>query len=70
MPKHSACVPGAVNAAPIVIFDNHRDMVRYKNAEDDGFRKVYGVLYVMLEKAEKKIDENWREWENIKGSSS
>ena len=61
VPKHSACVPGAVGAAKIAILSDHTNMVKFKSAEDDGFRKVHGELSIMLKKASQKIEENWRE---------
>lgn len=67
MPKHSACVPGAIDAATIAIFDDHLGMVRFEDEESDGFKKVGGVLFIMLKKAGPKIDQNWQEWDSIKG---
>ena len=36
-------------------------MVKFKGAEDDGFRKVYGELSTMLKRALQKNEENWKE---------
>ena len=68
VPKHSACIPGAMDAAKIAIFSDHTNIVKFKNAEDDGFRKVSGELSMMLKKAPQKIKENWEELERVKRS--
>ena len=68
VPKHSACIPGAVGAAKISISGDHINMVKFKGASDDGFRKVYGELSIMLNKALPKIEENWAEFESNKHS--
>ena len=68
VPKHSACIPGAVGAAKISISGDHINMVKFKGASDDGFRKVYGELSIMLNKALRKIEENWAEFESSKHS--
>ena len=66
MPKHSACIPGAVGAAKISILSDHTNMVKFKSAEDEGFRKVNGELSIMLKKALRKIEENWEELAGVK----
>ena len=43
-------------------------MVKFKDAYDDGFRKVYGELSIMLSKALRKIERNWEELETVKHS--
>ena len=43
-------------------------MVKFKGAEDDGFRKVYGELSIMLNKASQKIEKNWAEFASSKHS--
>ena len=53
--KHSACIPGAVDAAQIAIDGDHINTVKFKSAEDSGFRMVSGQLSIMLEKALPKI---------------
>ena len=68
VPKHSACIPGAAGAARVAISSDHTNMVIFKSAEDEGFRKVYGELSIMLKKALKKIEENWGEFEGVKHS--
>ena len=68
VPKHSACIPGAVGAAKISISSDHTNMVKFKGAENDGFRKVYGELSIMLNKALRKIEENWAEFANSRNS--
>ena len=61
IPKHSACIPGALDAAKISIVSDHTNMVKFKSAEDAGFRKVNGELSLMLKKALRKIEQNWEE---------
>ena len=68
VPKHSACVPGAVGAAKIAIPSDHTNMVKFQSAEDDGFRKVCGELSIMLKKASQKIEENWKDLASVKHS--
>ena len=68
VPKHSACIPGAAGAARIAIFSDHTNMVKFESVEDDGFRKVYGELSIMLEKAPQKIEENWEELASVEHS--
>ena len=68
VPKHSACIPGAVGAAKIAIPSDHTNMVKFQNAEDDGFRKVHAELSIMLKKALRKIEENWEELASVEHS--
>ena len=55
-----------MGAAKIAIFSDHTNMVKFESAEDDGFRKVYGELSIMLKKAPQKIEENWRKLASVK----
>ena len=57
-----------MGAAKISISGDHINMVKFKGASDDGFRKVYGELSIMLDKASQKIGENWVEFANSKHS--
>ena len=59
VPKHSACIPGTLGAAKIAIVSDHINMVKFRGADDEGFRKVYGELSIMLKKALRKIEQNW-----------
>ena len=61
VPKHSACIPGAVGAAKVAILSDHRNMVRFKSAEDEGFRRVNGQISIMLKKAVRKMEGNKEE---------
>ena len=65
VPKHSACVPGAVGAAKIALASDHTNMAKFEGAEDEGFRKVYAELSIMLKKALRKVKENWEGWESV-----
>ena len=58
VPKHSACISGAVGAAKVAILSDHHNMVKFKNAEDEGFRRVNGELSIMLKKAVRMREEN------------
>ena len=60
VPKHSACISGAVGAAKVAILSDHHNMVKFKDAEDEGFRRVNGELSIML-KAVRKMEENREE---------
>ena len=68
VPKHSACIPGAAGTAKIAIHSDHTNMVKFKCAEDDGFRKVYEELSIMFKKSLRKIEENWKELERTGGA--
>ena len=68
VPKHSACIPGAAGAARIAIPSDHTNIVKFQDAEDEGFRKVYGELSIMLKKAVRKIEGNWKELADAKHS--
>ena len=70
VPKHSACISGAVGAAKIAIFSDHRNMVKFKDAEDEGFRRVNGELSIMLKKAVRNMEENREELPAASGSHS
>ena len=61
VPKHSACISGAVGAAKVAILSDHHNMVKFKDAEDEGFRRVNGELSIMLKKAVRKMEENREE---------
>ena len=61
VPKHSACIPGALGAAKIAISSDHTNMVKFMGADDEGFRKVHAELSIMLKKALRKIEQNWEE---------
>ena len=68
VPKNSACIPGAAGAARIAIFSDHTNMVKFKSAEDEGFKKVSEELSIMLKKALRKLEENWEELASVKHS--
>ena len=66
VPKHSACILGAADAARIAISSDHISMVKFKSAKESGFRIVYGELFIMLKKALQKIKENRDELTSVK----
>jgi len=51
-----------MNAARIVISADHIEMVKFANADSDGFRKVSGTLKMMVKDASHKVDEKWQEY--------
>ena len=57
-----------MGAAKISILSDHTNMVKFISADDDGFRKVYGELSIMLKRALRKIEENWEEFASVKHS--
>ena len=61
VPKHSACISGAVGAAKVAILSDHHNMVKFKGADDEGFRRVNGELSIMLKKAVRKMEDNREE---------
>ena len=70
VPKHSACISGAVGAAKVAILSDHQNMVKFKDAEDEGFRRVNGELSIMLKKAVRKMEENREELPAASGEHS
>ena len=70
VPKHSACISGAVGAAKVAILSDHHNMVKFKDAEDEGFRRVNGELSIMLKKAVRKTGGNREELPVASGSHS
>ena len=68
VPKHSACIPGALGAAKVAILSDHTNMVKFHGAEDEGFRKVNGELSIMLKNALRKVEQNWEELERAEHS--
>jgi hypothetical protein len=59
VPKSSAVVPGQVNAEPIAIMDNHRNMVKFSSKKNNEFQRVASHLKLMVEKAPIKVQDNW-----------
>ncbi|KAI9782390.1 MAG: hypothetical protein M1839_005263 [Geoglossum umbratile] len=60
VPKSSAVVPGAVNAELVAIMANHTEMVRYRSADDEGFKKVSGHLQLMVQDLRSKMEDGSR----------
>lgn len=44
-------IPGAINAEEIGINRNHREMVKFRSAEDEAFRKVYLTINLTMSSA-------------------
>jgi len=59
VPESSAVVLSQVNAEPIAIMDDHRDMVRFSSPNNNEFKRVAGHLKLMAEDAPTKVQENW-----------
>ena len=70
VPKLSACISGAVGAAKVAILSDHQNLVKFKDAEDEGFRRVNGELSIMLKRAVRKMEENHEELPVASGSCS
>ena len=70
VPKYSACISGAVGAAKVAILSDHHNMVKFKDAEDEGFRRVNGELSIMLKKAVRKMEESREELPVASGEHS
>lgn len=68
MPKHSACVAGARDAAVIGVSSDHSNMVKFKSDKDEGFIAVAESLEMMIREATQTVNSNWQEWEAIRGS--
>lgn len=66
MPKHSACIPGALDASNIRIQKNHVNMVKYAAEDDEDFQKICRQLKVMLKEALVKVEDNWRNSDIVK----
>lgn len=56
----SAVVLGAVDAEPIAIAADHRNMIRFTSENDPGYQKISGHMRLMLKTAAAKIEEKWR----------
>ncbi|KAI5839105.1 hypothetical protein DFP73DRAFT_502168 [Morchella snyderi] len=70
VPKASAVVPGTTNAEVIAIHSDHDEMVKFKSAEDDGFRRVAACISLMFEKAPVEIVLKWRRWRRMKDAAN
>lgn len=68
VPRHSACVAGAVDTAVIGLSSDHSNMVKFTDEEQEGFIAVTDTLVIMLRQATYNVCSNWREWETTKGS--
>lgn len=53
----------------MAIASDHAGLVKFRNAEDEGFVAVAESVQCMLREATKKVAGNWREWEAVRGSS-
>ena len=70
VPKHSACISGAVGAAKVAILSDHHNIVKFKDEADEGFRRVNGELSIMLKKAVQKMKDNREELPVANGEHS
>lgn len=68
MPRYSACIAGAVDAEVVAVASDHAGLVKFRDAEDEGFIAVAESVRCMLLEATKKVAGNWREWEAVRGS--
>lgn len=65
MLKHSAVIPGLINAEEIPLAADYRTMVKYPSSEDENFLKAARRIMVMTKKVSAKVEENWRRWKRI-----
>jgi hypothetical protein len=42
-------------------------MVKYASLEDENFRKIVRRVDQMVRRAVRKIEQNWKRWERVKG---
>lgn len=68
VPKHSACIAGAVDTAVIGLSSDHSNMVKFKTGEEEGFTAVGDTLEIMLREATHNVNSNWQQWASTKGS--
>lgn len=66
MPKHSACIPGAVDTTNIRIEKDHINMVKFSDVHDEDFQRVGRHVKFMLQEAAAKVEDNWRRQDNKK----
>ena len=57
-----------MDAAKIAISSDHTNMVKFESEGDEGFRKVYAELSIMLKKAPQKVEGNWKATETAGNS--
>lgn len=62
-------VPGAANVETFAITSDHRNLVKYKSARDNSFRKVSVCIALMAEDAPIRASKNWEKHEMIVGIS-
>ena len=67
VPKHPACISGATGVA---LTSHYHNMVKFKDAEDEGFRRVNGELSIMLKRVVRKLEEGQEELPVASGSHS
>ena len=61
VPRASAVVPGAADAEPIAVYEDHTNMVRFVSREDNGYRTISGHLKIMAQDASDVITSRWEE---------
>ncbi|KAL1634772.1 hypothetical protein SLS56_002174 [Neofusicoccum ribis] len=59
VPAWSASVPGATNVDVVEIRKNHRNMVKFRSAEDDDFTTIASYLSIMAKTCVDKIGKRW-----------
>jgi hypothetical protein len=62
VPTSSAVVLGVVDAEPIAIYADHRNMVKFASRADPGFETISGHLQGMAEAAPAKAQARWEEY--------
>ncbi|MCJ1462542.1 hypothetical protein MMC07_001144 [Pseudocyphellaria aurata] len=59
VPKWSAVIPGASDAAEFGIDADHRGMTKFPDVENEDFKKLSRILESMLGKSRHKVEANW-----------
>lgn len=59
VPRASAVVPGQADAEPIVIYADHKNMVKFPSKQDVGYTTVSEHLQIMMVDAEGIIRSRW-----------
>jgi hypothetical protein len=56
---------------PIAIHKDHSNMVKFVSADDDGYRKLSGYMFLMAENADARIRARWAAYvSSVSGKTS
>ena len=59
MPQWSTLLLGTPDAAEIGINADHRNMTKFSNADNEGFKKLSIILESIFLKSGSKVEANW-----------